>query len=183
MSDPISFVMPGAVPSPLNANIPARQTAQTPQKSFAETLNQKQTDVSQKAATPSTDSTQPIADYLRQSLEQEYQRVPLSPGESTRQLLGSQLTELRNPINYLRDAVGGLNRTPTGSDLNGMFKNIETEWFDLEQALRTVNDYTTGGQLLGLQARLYKVAQHIEVMSKVVDQTTGGLKTIINTNV
>ena len=39
------------------------------------------------------------------------------------------------------------------------------------------------GELLGLQARLYQVSQHIEVMSKVVDQVTGGIKSILNTNI
>jgi hypothetical protein len=37
--------------------------------------------------------------------------------------------------------------------------------------------------LLGLQARLYQVAQHVEVVSKVIDQVTGGVKTILNTNI
>ena len=39
------------------------------------------------------------------------------------------------------------------------------------------------GELLALQARLYQVSQHIEVMSKVVDQMAGGIKTVLNTNV
>ena len=41
----------------------------------------------------------------------------------------------------------------------------------------------SSGELLGLQARLYQVSQHIDVMSKVVDQMTSGIKTILNTNV
>jgi hypothetical protein len=39
------------------------------------------------------------------------------------------------------------------------------------------------GELLGLQARLYQVSQQVEVMSKVIDQVTGGIKTILNTTV
>jgi hypothetical protein len=188
MSDPISFVMPGAVPSPLNApGIKQQPTGGGPQKTFAETLDQQKpggaTTAAPAPASPATESTQPLAEQFRLSLEKEYQRAPMAPGNPTQEMLMKQLQEVRNPISYVRDAIGGLSHTPTGTDLNGMFKGIENEWFDLEKALKTVNEFTTGGQLLGLQARLYKVAQHIEVMSKVVDQTTGGIKTVINTNI
>jgi hypothetical protein len=176
MSDPISFVTPGAIP----ASLPTTQQAPAPvQRTFAETLQQ-----TPAPATPPTPSeTQPLADAYRLSLEQELRRNPLPPGSLTQQTLLEELNRTRSPISYLRDAVGGLSKTPQGTDLQGLLNTVETEWFDLEKALKTVNEFTSSGQLLGLQARLYKVAQHIEVMSKVVDQTTGGLKTIINTNV
>lgn len=183
MSDPISFVMPGAVPLPLNATTRQPPQQQPAQKTFAETLDQKPGAPSAPGSQTPVDSTQPLAESFRQNLQQELQRTPMAPGDTTSQMLQGQFNSLRNPVSYLRDAVGGLNRTPQGSDLKGMLNNLEVEWFDLEKSLRTVNELTTGGQLLGLQARLYKVAQHIEVMSKVVDQTTGGLKTVINTNV
>jgi flagellar hook-basal body complex protein FliE len=39
------------------------------------------------------------------------------------------------------------------------------------------------GDLLVMQAMVYKAAQSTETMSKVVDQVTGSFKTILNTNV
>jgi hypothetical protein len=39
------------------------------------------------------------------------------------------------------------------------------------------------GDLLVMQAMVYKAAQSTEMMSKVVDQVTGSFKAILNTNV
>jgi hypothetical protein len=71
---------------------------------------------------------------------------------------------------------------PSGTDLRGRFGQIETEWNQVEAIMRSNKDLSTS-ELLGLQARLYQVTQHVEVLSKVVDQVTGGVKTILNTNV
>ena len=181
MSDPISFVMPGATPIPLAL---ARQQPPTGGKSFAQTLEQTQTNnpaTDAKATAPA--KSEAIAEDLRQNLMQEYQRAPMAAGDLTQQTLMRELQQVGKPIDYLRDAVGRSTTSAPGTDIRGMLGNIETEWADLEKTLRNVSSLTTGGELIGLQARLYKVAQHIEVMSKVVDQTTGGLKTIINTNI
>ena len=85
-------------------------------------------------------------------------------------------------MSLLREAMKGVDNTPTGANLKGMFGKVEGEWFNLEQVMKSDKDLSTG-ELLGLQARLYQVSQHIDVMSKVVDQMTSGIKTILNTNV
>ena len=71
---------------------------------------------------------------------------------------------------------------PANTDLRGRLGQVENEWNQVEQIMRTSPDMSTG-ELLALQARLYQVSQHVEVLSKVVDQVTGGIKTILNTNV
>jgi hypothetical protein len=78
--------------------------------------------------------------------------------------------------------MGGVGNTPKGTDLRGQFSKVEGEWHQLESIMKSDKDLSQG-ELLGLQARLYQVSQHVEVMSKVVDQVTGGVKTILNTNV
>ena len=59
---------------------------------------------------------------------------------------------------------------------------LETDWLNVERIMTSDKGLSTG-ELLGLQARLYQVSQHVEVVSKVVDQVTGGIKTILNTNI
>jgi hypothetical protein len=71
---------------------------------------------------------------------------------------------------------------PVGTDLRGRFGQVENEWNQVESVMRSNRELSTT-ELLGLQARLYQVTQHVEVLSKVVDQVTGGIKTILNTNV
>jgi hypothetical protein len=93
-----------------------------------------------------------------------------------------ELLRTRTRLGLLREAMTGVDNTPTGANLKGLFGRVEGEWYGLEQIMRSDKDLSSG-ELLGLQARLYQVSQHIDVMSKVVDQMTSGIKTILNTNV
>jgi hypothetical protein len=84
--------------------------------------------------------------------------------------------------NILNEALNsGLNKNQS-KDVLGKFTNVEKEVGELDALMRSDKNLSQG-ELLGLQARLYQVSQHIDVLSKVVDQMTGGVKTILNTNV
>jgi hypothetical protein len=120
------------------------------------------------------------ADQLRKELSR---RLSQLPGDATSfDDVWPELLRTRSRMSLLREAMKGVDNTPTGTNLKGMFGKVEGEWFNLEQFMRSDKDLSTG-ELLGLQARLYQVSQHIDVMSKVVDQMTSGIKTILNTNV
>jgi len=82
----------------------------------------------------------------------------------------------------LNNAIGSATKSPQGTDIKGRFSTVENEWFQLEKFMRSDKELSQG-ELLGLQARLYQVSQHIDVLSKVVDQMTSGVKTVLNTNV
>lgn len=84
--------------------------------------------------------------------------------------------------NILNEALNsGLNKNQ-GKDVLGKFTNVEKEVGELDALMRSDKNLSQG-ELLSLQARLYQVSQHIDVLSKVVDQMTGGVKTILNTNI
>lgn len=107
----------------------------------------------------------------------------LPPGASNVTTLLPELIDTRTRLGMLRDVISQSgNGTPVGTDLRGRFGQIENEWNQVEGIMRSNKDLSTT-ELLGLQARLYQVSQHVEVLSKVVDQVTGGIKTILNTNV
>lgn len=97
--------------------------------------------------------------------------------------LQPELFYANNRMSLLKDAMTGMNQnSPKGVELMGRFSQLENENKAIEGIMKSNKDLSPG-ELLGLQARLYQVSQHIEVMSKVVDQMTGGIKTILNTNV
>ena len=86
-------------------------------------------------------------------------------------------------MGMLKDAYSQIpNTNKVTKDLGGKFIQVENEYKGVEAIMRS-NSNLTPGELLALQARLYQVSQHIEVMSKVVDQMAGGIKTVLNTNV
>jgi hypothetical protein len=94
-----------------------------------------------------------------------------------------ELLESKSRLGLLKDAYGKIGDTSkVTSDLSGRFVQVESEYKEVEAIMRSDKNLSTG-ELLALQARLYQVGQHIEVMSKVVDQMAGGIKTVLNTNV
>ena len=83
----------------------------------------------------------------------------------------------------LKDAYNNLGKTAkVPSDLRGNLVNTESEWKAVQQIMNSDKNLSQG-ELLALQQRLYMVSQHVEVMSKVVDQMAGGIKTVLNTNI
>jgi hypothetical protein len=119
-------------------------------------------------------------EQLRTELTRRLNQIPNSA--KSFEDVWPELLRTRTRMTLLRDAMRGVDNTPTGANLKGLFGRVEGEWYGLEQIMRSDKDLSSG-ELLGLQARLYQVSQHIDVMSKVVDQMTSGIKTILNTNV
>ncbi len=94
-----------------------------------------------------------------------------------------ELTDSKSRLGLLREAYSKIGDTSkVTNDLSGRFVQVENEYREVESIMRSDKNLSTG-ELLALQARLYQVGQHIEVMSKVVDQMAGGIKTVLNTNV
>ena len=94
-----------------------------------------------------------------------------------------ELLDSKSRLGLLKEAYSKIgNTSKVTNDLSGRFVQVENEYKQVESIMRSDKDLSTG-ELLALQARLYQVSQHIEVMSKVVDQMAGGIKTILNTNV
>jgi hypothetical protein len=105
------------------------------------------------------------------------------PNRSKTNQMLPELLDSKTRLGMLREAYSKIGDTSkVTSDLSGRFIQVENEYKQVEAIMRSDKNLSTG-ELLALQARLYQVGQHIEVMSKVVDQMAGGIKTVLNTNV
>lgn len=121
---------------------------------------------------------------MRVDLMQRYQQLPEGMPKVTAIFpeymdVKTRMSEFKEVLNK---AVGSVGSIPQGTNIQGRFSQVENEWLNLDNIMRSDKELSQG-ELLGLQARLYQVSQHIDVLSKVVDQMTGGVKTILNTNV
>lgn len=94
-----------------------------------------------------------------------------------------ELLDSKTRLGMLKEAYSKIGDTSkVTNDLSGRFTQVESEYKQVEAIMHSDKNLSSG-ELLALQARLYQVGQHIEVMSKVVDQMAGGIKTVLNTNV
>ncbi|MEP6902223.1 MAG: hypothetical protein ABJA66_10765 [Actinomycetota bacterium] len=164
------------------------QNAPNGGRSFENVLQQGNGQTSPKVETQSVGQVNQIADpkldAMRVDLMQRYQTLPDGVPKIT-SILPDYLntkTQMSSFRNILNQAIGSTGNTPPGTDVKGRFSQVEDEWLKLENVMRSDKELSQG-EMLGLQARLYQVSQHIDVLSKVIDQMSSGVKTILNTNV
>lgn len=127
-----------------------------------------------------SDAKKPNLDEIQSELEatnQKYKQESSKLNEMLPDFLRTSRTSL------LREAYShNQGKSIPSNDLRGTLEYVENESKAVEEILHS-NKTLTQGELLALQARMYQVGQHIEVMSKVVDQMAGGIKTVLNTNI
>lgn len=185
MADPVSGVTLGNLSQQLEGQRSQQQGAGG--RSFESILRQQEGDAALSApqGTSPQGAPAPVSgakiEQMRLDLMERVGKLP--PGSPNVNALLPELLDSRTRLGMLRDVISKSNAPgPASTDLRGRFGQIETEWNQVESIMRSNKDLSTT-ELLGLQARLYQVTQHVEVLSKVVDQVTGGVKTILNTNV
>lgn len=181
MSDPVSGIVQGNLSQQLEGQ--RFQQQGTPGRSFESVLHQQEDGAA--TGRPDAQAPAPVSgakiEQMRLDLMDRVNKLP--PGSPSANALLPELLDSRTRLGMLRDVISKSNAPgSTRTDLRGRFGQIETEWNQVESIMRSNKDLSTT-ELLGLQARLYQVTQHVEVLSKVVDQVTGGVKTILNTNV
>jgi hypothetical protein len=184
MSDPVSGIVQGNLSQQLEGQRFQQQQG-AGGRSFESVLRQQEGDASAPGAPPEAQAPAPVSgakiEQMRLDLMERVNKLP--PGSPNVNSLLPELLDSRTRLGMLRDVMSKPGAAgPSGTDLRGRFGQIETEWNQVEGIMRSNKDLSTT-ELLGLQARLYQVTQHVEVLSKVVDQVTGGVKTILNTNV
>jgi hypothetical protein len=171
-------------------------TAQQPAKSgksFEQYLQQDQTlqtqEVEKVTPTQTVEKTQSTSNVDLQSklnqleldLSKKMQKSSQIPDDISKMM--PDLTDAKTRLSLLKEAYSKVgNTSKVTSDLPGRMQQVEGEYKQVEEIMRSEKNLSQG-ELLALQARLYQVSQHIEVMSKVVDQMAGGIKTVLNTNI
>ena len=185
MADPISGIAHSAIAQHLDGHKMQQQTG-TGGRSFESVLQQGGGADAQASGAASAPAFEPPPisgaklEQMRLDLMERVGRLP--PGAPNINTLLPELIDSRTRMGMLKEVMSRQGGTPVGTDLRGRFGQIESEWYQVESIMKSNKDLSTT-ELLGLQARLYQVSQHVEVLSKVVDQVTGGVKTILNTNV
>lgn len=187
MSDAVS----GIIQKQLSSNMQGMQNQQSQQtqtgRSFENILqngNQQPAEAQGSQNIPNITGDKKL-DGMRLDLINRYQNLPQGvPSVSAvfPEYLDTK-TQMGGFKKILNDALNsGLNNNSQSKGVLGKFTDVETEFKALDSIMRSDKNMSQG-ELLSVQARLYQVSQHIDVLSKVVDQMTSGVKTVLNTNV
>ena len=158
-----------------------QQDTKTQTQSDDKTTTQTQTVEKTQEPTTSGTEMQKKLDQMEAELADRFKQNNQDPSKFNKML--PELMDSKTRLGMLKEAYSKIGDTSkVTSDLSGRFTQVESEYKQVEAIMNSDKNLSTG-ELLALQARLYQVGQHIEVMSKVVDQMAGGIKTVLNTNV
>lgn len=187
MSDPISGVVSGGMSQSLDSATKQLRQNQGGGTSFQSVLEQSggqgtntQTTAGQTAQVQGSNLPQ-VPEQARLDLLQRVGSLP--PGAPNIFALLPELLYPRTKLTMLQQAMNGVGNSPKASDVRGQLAKLESEYNQIDSFMKSNKGDLSQGELLFWQQRLYQVTQHVEVMSKVVDQATGGIKTILNTNI
>jgi hypothetical protein len=177
-------------------NMAGQQTktqTETNKRTFDQVMQEQQKTDETKTTTPQTTNQTPETfpqatgvsgvklEQMRLDLIQKNKEI-LPPDTTTMSDILPDLLNNKSRLGLLRQAMSEVNNPQGRTEVLGRLSQIEKESNAIEAIMKSNKDLSPG-ELLGLQARMYQVSQHIEVMSKVVDQMTSGIKMILNTNV
>ncbi len=179
MSEILSGIVQQTLQHTLENQTVKQQTQPSPNKpSFESYLQQDQPLQNPTVQTSGVDLDNKLnkmqSDLTQKIKQNESERI--NPNEISKELLDS-----KSRMGLLKEAYSKMGDTTITQGFEGRLTQTENEYKQVE-ALMKSDANLSPGELLALQARLYQVSQHIEVMSKVVDQMAGGIKTVLNTN-
>lgn len=119
---------------------------------------------------------------LRAELARGYERQAI--GNSKLEPHRAELIDTRTRQELLRTILDGATREKR-QGVQEFFAQVEKDYHVSDATLKELRmrKDLSQGELLIMQADIYKMAQRIEVMSKVVDQITSGIKAVLNTNI
>ena len=123
------------------------------------------------AAPPPTQHLSLTKTELRQPLRRS---GAISPPEAIRQ----NLTTARAEMDRLTDAVGKLPDQPASSPLRERLEDLERQFQKSGDLIFQLNDMDPKS-LLNAQMQLYQLSGNIGLMSKLVEQASSGVKTML----
>lgn len=102
------------------------------------------------------------------------------------EILSERITELQKKVNDVRTAVPNVEKSEFSESVQNYFQDAENRFKSLDSL---TSEITSGDRqysmqdLMKIQVQMYGVSQNIEVLSKVIDKVTEGMKTILRTQV
>jgi len=149
---------------------------QKPSASFDEILQQKKSQKEPAPPPPQSKGVSPL-DEIREQLTARI--AGLKAGDPD----GLALPYLSDPgarQSLLSALFNGLDRHSFATDLQALLANLESQWTQLS-AISQSGEKLSQSELLTLQSQVYDLSEEIAVLSKLVDEITGGVKTVLRT--
>jgi CRISPR/Cas system-associated endoribonuclease Cas2 len=125
-----------------------------------------------------------ISEQQRTVLENDLRRRLDGAGATQpRDFFKVDFKNAKTQVQNLNRAAAGLPKSDALAPLRDRVKAIEEQFEASGKLLKGLDSIDNPEELLRVQVQLYQVTQNVELMSKVVDQVSSGIKTVLQTPV
>lgn len=109
------------------------------------------------------------------------QRVQKAGTTSAPELYGGDLSRLKARIDTLTSRVNSLPKTPGMDPLRQRLTAIDDQFQAAGKLVQSLNGQQSPVDLMKVQMQMYQMSENLELMSKVVEQVTSGMKSVLQT--
>ena len=110
-------------------------------------------------------------------------RLAQTKPASAQRLFAPDIKDAKHAIQNLTNRVNALPQTSAFDPVRKRLANIDSQFQSVNRLLNSAQGTQNQSDLMKLQVHMYQLSENLELMSKVVEQMTSGMKSILQTQV
>ena len=92
------------------------------------------------------------------------------------------MRQAKSRIDHLTSRVNALPKTSAFDPLRQRLTSIDDQFQSAGKLIHSLNGQQSPADLMKVQLQMYQMTENLELMSKVMEQVTSGVKSILQTN-
>jgi hypothetical protein len=126
----------------------------------------------------------PVSGEQRNALQADLlTRLQAGGTISAQELFAPHLQQAKQGIQNLTHRVNSLPKTQAFEPFRQRLASIDSQYQEAGKLVNSVKSSESPGDLMKVQMQMYQLTENLEMMSKVVEQVSSGVKSVLQTQV
>lgn len=110
-------------------------------------------------------------------------RLEKGGNQAANDMFTSQIRAAKNNITHLTKRVNALPKTPAFDPVRQRLASVDSQFQSAGNMVHGLKGNESPADLMKIQMQMYQLTENLEIVSKVVEQVTSGVKSILQTQV
>jgi|KBSMisStaDraftv2_1062788.scaffolds.fasta_scaffold147875_4 hypothetical protein len=110
-------------------------------------------------------------------------RLEKGGNQAATDMFTSRIRAAKSNITQLTKRVNALPKTPAFDPVRQRLASVDSQFQSAGQMVQGLRGTESPGDLMKIQMQMYQLTENLEIVSKVVEQVTSGVKSILQTQV
>ena len=99
------------------------------------------------------------------------------------QVFAAHMKQATDSLQHLTNRINALPKTPSFEPVRKRLASIDAQYQSAGRLVNSVTGTSSPAELMKIQMQMYQLTENLELASKVVDQVTSGVKSILQTQI